>query len=164
MLHLIPRRLHRSAYRIAHGLRLVWWRLRRPRIHGCRVLAFDAEGRVLLVRHSYGSTRWMAPGGGMKAGEDPLLAAARELGEEVGCALAGAWLLAVVEEPLSGATNVVHIVAGTLVGAPQPDGREIVAAGCFAAEALPADLPQTLRRDLPAWLERARTMAKDPPL
>ncbi|RZK02261.1 MAG: NUDIX domain-containing protein [Novosphingobium sp.] len=153
MLHLIPRPLHRTAYRLAHALRVVWWRLRRPRIHGCRVLAFDAAGRVLLVRHSYGSGNWMAPGGGLRRGEDPLLAAERELGEEVGCMLEGPWLLAVVEEPLSGATNVVHLVAGRLAGTPRPDGREIVEVACFAADALPAPMPELLRRDLPGWLE-----------
>lgn len=157
MLHLIPRPLHRTAYRLAHALRVVWWRLRRPRIHGCRVLALDDEGRVLLVRHSYGSGDWMTPGGGLRRGEDPLLAAARELGEEVGCAIEQAWLLARVEEPLKGATNVVDIVTGTLAGTPRPDGREIVEAACFAPDALPPNLSDLMRCELPGWLRAATT-------
>ncbi|MCW1430319.1 NUDIX domain-containing protein [Novosphingobium sp. JCM 18896] len=161
MLHLIPRllpaSLHRTAYRLAHALRRLWWRLRRPRIYGCRVLALDDLGRVLLVRHSYGSTKWMAPGGGLRRGEDSLHAAVRELGEEVGCRLEGAWLLAVVEEPLSGATNVVHLVAGRLAGTPKPDGREIVEAACFAPDALPASMPELLRRELPGWLDKIQS-------
>ncbi|MBW8752770.1 MAG: NUDIX domain-containing protein [Sphingomonadales bacterium] len=157
MLHLIPRPLHRAAYRLAHALRKVWWRLARPRVAGCRVLAFDGEGRVLLVRHSYGTGNWMAPGGGLRRGEDPLRAGPRELREETGCGLAGVWPVALVEEPLKGATNVVHVVAGSAIGAPVPDGREVIEAAFFAPEALPARMSDLLRRDLPGWLTLART-------
>jgi ADP-ribose pyrophosphatase YjhB (NUDIX family) len=161
MLHLIPldwlpRPVHRLAYRLAHAARRVWWRLRRPRVSGCRVLAFDGEGRVLLVRHSYGTGNWMAPGGGMRRGEDPLLAAGRELVEETGCRLEEARVLALVEEPLKGATNVVTIVAGRAVGTPVPDGREVIAAAFFAGDALPEPMSGLLRRDLPDWLRAAK--------
>ena len=99
MIRLVPAPLHRAALRKAHALRKVWWRLRQPLLLGCRVLAFDSEGRVLLIRHSYGSGRWMLPGGGIARGEDPLAAATRELAEETGCALDAPRLFAVVDEP-----------------------------------------------------------------
>jgi 8-oxo-dGTP pyrophosphatase MutT (NUDIX family) len=99
VLHLIPPPLHRAALRLAHALRKVWWRVGKPRLNGCRVLARDADGRVLLVRHCYGSGRWMLPGGGMKRGEDPLLAAERELLEEVGCRLNDPVVVMVRAEP-----------------------------------------------------------------
>ena len=79
MLYLIPAPAHRVVLRLAHRVRRRWWYVRRPRLSGCRVLAFDREGRVLLVRHSYGTGAWMPPGGGLQAGEDPLNAAQREL-------------------------------------------------------------------------------------
>lgn len=113
------------------------WKLRRPRVDGVRVLARDPAGRVLLVRHSYGTAKWMAPGGGLRRGEDPLVAAARELREETGCRLIGARLAAVVEENLHGARNRVHVVTGSAAGAPVPDGREIIAARFFAVDRLP---------------------------
>jgi 8-oxo-dGTP pyrophosphatase MutT (NUDIX family) len=167
MLHLIarllPPPLHRLGYRLAHWARKRWWRLSRARFAGCRVLAFDAEGRVLLVRHSYGSGGWMPPGGGLRRGEDPLAAAARELREETGCRLSGAWRLAVAEEAVHGGTNVVHIVAGSAAGTPAPDRREIVAAGFFAPDALPAPMPGRLRRSLPGWLTAARAGRPAPP-
>lgn len=156
MLHLIPKPVHRLAYRLAHALRRVWWAVRRPRISGCRVLAFDGGGRVLLIRHSYGSGNWMAPGGGLKRGENPLLAGPRELDEETGCKLDGVWQVALVEEPLKGATNVVHVLAGDAIGSPVPDGREVIEAAFFAPDALPSPMSDLLRRDLPAWLRAAK--------
>jgi hypothetical protein len=51
VLHLIERALallppapHRAALRQAHRLRKLWWRWRKPRIEGVRVLALDAAG------------------------------------------------------------------------------------------------------------------------
>lgn len=153
---LVPAPLHRAAYRLAHALRVVWWRTFRPRITGCRVLALDGEGRVLLVRHSYGSGNWMAPGGSVNRGEDPLLAGLRELREETGSELRGAWQVARVEEPLHGATNVVHVIAGTIAGTPKPDAREVIEAVFFAPERLPEPMSAPLRRDLPGWLRAVK--------
>jgi 8-oxo-dGTP pyrophosphatase MutT (NUDIX family) len=157
MLRLIlPRPLHRGLYRVADRLRRAWWRLRRPRVHGCRVLALDDAGRVLLVRHSYGSSTWAPPGGGLKRGEDPLRAAARELAEEAGCRLDAAWEVALIEESFSGATNVVHVIAGALAGTPEADGRELVDVALFASDALPQPMSDRMRKNLPEWLTAAR--------
>lgn len=163
MLRLIPSPLHRGGLIIAHRLRLVWWRLRRPTINGCRVLTFDRAGRVLLVRHSYGSRRWMLPGGGFAKGEDARAAARRELREEVGCDLADPALFGVVEEPLSGATNRVHLVCGMVRGQPRADGREIVEAAFFAPEALPQDLAAALAAGLSGWIKAAEAALRRPP-
>lgn len=152
MLLLIPPGLHRLALRGADSLRRGWWRLRRPLLLGCRVMAFDGDGRLLLVRHSYGSGRWMLPGGGIARGEDPLGAALRELAEEAGCTLLEARQFHMVEEPLSGATNRVHLVTGRIEEVPRADGREIVALDLFALDALPPDLSPALAAGLGEWL------------
>jgi len=156
MLRLIPRPLHRLLLVQAHRARLVWWRIRKPLLLGCRVLAFDGEGRILLVRHSYGSGRWMLPGGGIGRGEAPLLAALRELAEETACALEDPRELAVIEEPLAGTINRVHVVTGRARGVPLGDGREIVAAEFFAPEALPPNLAEQLQRNLADWIRTAK--------
>ena len=88
MRNLMPSLLHRLALRTAHTLRLAWWRATQRTVRGTNVIAADAHGRVLLVRHSYhASQTWMLPGGGLGTGESALDAASRELAEETGCTL-----------------------------------------------------------------------------
>ncbi|MCJ2183105.1 NUDIX domain-containing protein [Novosphingobium sp. 1949] len=149
----LPAPLHRGLFRVAHAARKALWKWRKPRVEGVRVLACDAQGRIILVRHSYGSDAWMPSGGGLSRGEDPLVAAARELREETGCRLCGARLVAVTAEDLHGASNVVYIVAGTTRDTPVPDGREIVAAKAFALDVLPTPMPKGLAAKIALWLD-----------
>lgn len=153
MLHLIPPRLHRIGLRLAHAVRKHWWRLAKVQLNGCRVLAFDEAGRLLLIRHSYGSGNWMLPGGGIARGEEPLAAAQRELAEETGCSLQDAFAHSVVEEPLYGTTNRVHMIAGRAVGQPRPDGREIIELGFFARDGLPSHLSPAVVSQIDGWFE-----------
>lgn len=53
-----------------------------------RVLLVAPDGQVLLVVNALGDRRWTLPGGGMKRGETPELAARRELAEELRIELA----------------------------------------------------------------------------
>lgn len=155
MLRLIPRPLACVLYRLAHGLRVIWWRMARPRLEGCRVIALNREGRVLLIRHTYGTRRWMPPGGGLGPGEDALDAAGRELAEETGLALLDAVLIDEVDESLHGARNRVRIVAGRVTGKPRVDGREVAKAAFFHPSRLPDDTPRQFRKALPGWITAA---------
>jgi 8-oxo-dGTP pyrophosphatase MutT (NUDIX family) len=156
MLHLIPAPLHRIAYRLAHGLRVGWWRLAKPRVTGCRILAIDPQQRVLLVRHSYGPRDWMLPSGGVAAPESPIAAAIRELCEETGCDLRDARQIAVLEESLHGTVNVVHLIAGETTDTPRVDRREITDAEFFAPDDLPRGVSSALRDQLAGWLKAAK--------
>lgn len=70
----------------AHRL---WWRVRKPKTFGVKVLLRDDAGHFLVVRHSYSDpTRWGLPGGGYRPGrETPAEAGAREVAEELGLTL-----------------------------------------------------------------------------
>jgi 8-oxo-dGTP pyrophosphatase MutT (NUDIX family) len=70
--------------------RAAWWGLQLratvwPRRRGNGVkCALTHEGRVLLVRHTYGHRgMWYLPGGAVRRSESPLAAAAREMREEL---------------------------------------------------------------------------------
>jgi ADP-ribose pyrophosphatase YjhB (NUDIX family) len=77
------------ALRVADRLRRLVWRAFGPRTIGIRGIVVDSDGRVLLVRHSYGQPTWHLPGGGVKRRESLLQALARELREEVRVTITG---------------------------------------------------------------------------
>lgn len=101
-----PAPLHRATLRVAYGLRHRWRLLARQRIDGVSVIAHGSCGGILLVRHSYGPAVWALPGGGMSPNEHPLAAAAREIREELGCALENPRLVARLDEEVSGSHHV----------------------------------------------------------
>lgn len=70
-----------------------WWRMRRSVTLGVRGVACDAEGRLLLVRHTY-APGWHFPGGGVEHGETAVEAVVREMAEESGVEAIGAPRLA----------------------------------------------------------------------
>jgi 8-oxo-dGTP pyrophosphatase MutT (NUDIX family) len=106
------------------------------------VLLHDAEGRVLLVRHTYGDRRaWELPGGWVKRDEEPVEAARRETLEELGADVVD-W------EPVGVVGGLWHFKREQLSffrgawpgGAPRVDPVEIAEVGWFALDALPARL------------------------
>ena len=73
-----------TAYRLGFPLVRIWWRLRRQRQEGALV-AVHVGPALLLVRSSY-RIAWNFPGGTIRRGETPEMAARRELAEEIGLA------------------------------------------------------------------------------
>jgi 8-oxo-dGTP pyrophosphatase MutT (NUDIX family) len=77
---------------------------------GAACAIFDAEGRVLLVHHTYGRSNWELPGGGSEPGEAPDETAKRELLEETGLRADVERLTGVYVERDDGAGSMLHFV------------------------------------------------------
>ena len=138
MLHLIPAPLHRLGLRAAYAVRRRFRRFAKPHLAGVSVLIEDGEGRIMLVRHTYGPEGWAMPGGGLKRGEDPAEAARREMREELGCELETLESLRVIEEVLGGCPHTAHVFRARSRGEPQVDKRELAELRWFARDELRA--------------------------
>jgi 8-oxo-dGTP pyrophosphatase MutT (NUDIX family) len=115
---------------------------------------FDADGRVLLVRHTYGRLNWELPGGGAEPGESPDETATREVREETGLDVdidrfTGAYY-EVGPRPGHAHGPIMHFVFvahPTDSGAtPTPTPPEIDDVGWWALDALPAPMSDFTER------------------
>ncbi|HEX3244891.1 MAG TPA: NUDIX hydrolase [Chloroflexota bacterium] len=79
---------------------------------GAAAVIFDAQGRVLLVKHTYGMLNWELPGGFAEADESPVDTATREVREETGLTVTASRLTGVYYEPASPGIGgeMVHFV------------------------------------------------------
>lgn len=136
------------AYTIANGLRLLWWRVRRPHVYGVKTVVLSDQRAVLLIRHSYAKQeQWMLPGGGIGRDESPEAAAVREVHEEAGIAISTPQFHAEFLDRAKGAHNHIRIyVARGASGTPVVDGREIIEARWWPLDALPANVASASRK------------------
>lgn len=104
-------------------------------------MVWNEDGEILLVRNWGGKQQWGLPGGGVERGEEPAVAAMRELHEEIGIALPIhsftyiATIFYQYEAPIYAVTIEKSMVP------PVPHNPwEIIATQWFRLEDLPADL------------------------
>lgn len=129
----------------------------RPMTLGVRVLVVDAEGRVLLIRHSY-LPGWYLPGGGVDAGETLADAAIRELREETGFEAEVVRLIGMYHNVRTSRRDHVALYRvdafrGDVTRfTPNVEIREI---GFFAPDQLPEDATEATRRRIAEVLSGA---------
>jgi ADP-ribose pyrophosphatase YjhB (NUDIX family) len=136
------------AYRLRRRLlALLGWRTR-----GVKLIVSNAEGCVLLVRHSYGrSDLYMLPGGGIARGEVPADAALRELREETGCVARAIAPFATYESRTEGRRDTVYLFTARTDDRPVADGRELAEARFVDPAALPDNTSPATSRRIAEW-------------
>ncbi|QQP90735.1 NUDIX domain-containing protein [Skermanella sp. TT6] len=135
--------------RTAHLARVGWLTVARPLTMGVRAIIRDADGAVLMIRHSY-VDGWHLPGGGVDRNETVRQAMAREVREEVGVEVVGtARMLGLYARFRHRSSDHVSVfVVDEWRGTPEVDGLEIVECRFFALDALPRDTTPATRRRL----------------
>ena len=147
---MVLKRLIRPSFAAYESVAKVVRRARWPLTIGVRVIVRDAQGRVLLVRHTY-TPGWHFPGGGVNKRETAIDAAVREVREETQIELTDAPLLQGIFLNLA-QIKCDHILLFEARGSwrrvdEKPPNMEIAEANFFALGELPADASGgTLRR------------------
>jgi ADP-ribose pyrophosphatase YjhB (NUDIX family) len=116
---------------------------------GVRAIVRDAQGHVLLVRHTY-VPGWYLPGGGVEAGESASDSLARELMEEANIRILEApRLIGLYFNPRGGSDHVaLYEVTGFEQTATKQPDREIAEARFFPPDALPKNTTPATRARL----------------
>ena len=124
--------------------------LKRLRIktRGVKVMLFNGQGELLLIRNSYGRSHlYVLPGGGIRPLETPAAAAAREVKEEVGIRAERLEPRSTYYSDAEGKRDTIHLFVAFTSQTPVPDGVEVEEARFFALNELPdAVSAATLRR------------------
>jgi 8-oxo-dGTP pyrophosphatase MutT (NUDIX family) len=124
-------------------------RFMRGKTLGVRVAAFNADGAVMLVKHTY-APGWILPGGGVEKGEMLVDAALREIREEAGLIADGPLALHGIfsnENIFPGDFVCTYVLRQCRREAWAPN-FEIADAQFFASDKLPDDLTSGTRRRL----------------
>lgn len=144
----VVNRAIRPVLRLAYRVQKRLWTLLRPRTRGVKVMLFNRNGELLLIRNSYGrSDLFVLPGGGIRPFEPPERAARREVREELGCGADGLTLLSTYVSDAEGKRDTIYLFRGQASGEPRPDGLEVVECSFHPLDAPPpATSPATRRR------------------
>ena len=138
----------RAIIQLLHQCRQLALRVLRLKTRGVKVMAFNPEGELLLIRNTYGRSHlFMLPGGGIHRGESPAEAAARELKEETEIEAERLEARATYVSRSEGKRDTIHLFTARAGQAPRPCGIEVQEARFFPLDALPENISKaTLRR------------------
>lgn len=139
-------------YRYGFPIIRIYWRLTGAKRYGVKVMAFNDEGALLLVRHAYGnSAAWMLPGGAIDRDETAEQAAPRELMEETALVAENLTLFGKYMTQAEGKTDHVALFTAKVSGAPQIDGKELLEARYISLDDLPSETSPATRRRIADW-------------
>lgn len=102
---------------------------------GVAALIFDAQGRVLLFKHTYRKFQWGIPAGGLEFREDPAEAIVREFFEETGMQIKVEKLLTVVNAQEARYVTIIYLCK--IIGGEFKPSFEVSEIKYFAVNDLP---------------------------
>ncbi len=149
-----------SAARSAAAAARHWWMSTfGPRTLGVRGVVTDDEGRVLLVRHTYGLPSWYLPGGGVRRRERLVDALLREMREEAGIEVVagaeGLRVFGVYSDLDRGRSDHVTVFVADEWRQRASAHREIDRCQFFHPDALPEETSPATRRRIDEFVGRA---------
>jgi 8-oxo-dGTP diphosphatase len=114
---------------------------------GVAAVIADGQGRVLLVRHTYGRLNWELPGGASEPGESVIETAVRELREEAGVEATAERLTGIYYDGEHDAHHLVFRCRLADGARPVPSSPEISECEYWPTDALPRPISDfTIRR------------------
>jgi len=142
------KRLKSYIYKIGYPLMRVYWYIIRPETAGVRCVIVR-DGKVLLVRHTYGSLFLTVVGGGIKKNETPKEAVIREVCEEVGLELTGINLVGIVQHDKEYKRDTIHVfLAKAMSTELRIDNSEIAEADWYSLDEIPSTISPLCRQFL----------------
>ena len=138
----------KRAIRLLYPLKRATLRLLRWKTRGVKVMLFNPQGELLLIRNSYGRSQlFVLPGGGIRPFETPAAAAVREVREEVAIAAERVTPRSTHYSDKEGKRDTVYLFTAFAAASPHADGVEVEEARFFPLDALPDTVSDaTLRR------------------
>ncbi|SFE48807.1 ADP-ribose pyrophosphatase YjhB, NUDIX family [Paenibacillus catalpae] len=110
------------------------------KLMGAAAIITNAEGKILLVKHSYGKNNWDLPGGKSEINESVQQTAAREVLEETGLQVEIGTLTGIYYDPAYDMHHFVFIAACDGDQQPIPNSPEILE----CRYCTPDDLPRPI--------------------
>ena len=106
-------------------LKRIYWFIRRPRTQGVKCI-IEKDGEILMIRRTFGTDKWVFPGGGIKSGESPEDAIRREIEEDLGVAPRFVRKLGEFTQRVHYRNETIHCFSSTFVDINvQPDTGKI---------------------------------------
>jgi 8-oxo-dGTP pyrophosphatase MutT (NUDIX family) len=141
--------MKRLALKLLHPIRRLYWKIAKPKTFGVKVAIYSPnEQEVILVRHRYGSSALMLPGGALEKGETIEQAAEREILEELNIKISNLRHLHTYVSEGEGKRDTVYLFSATSEQIPNPNPSEIDTATFVSVNELPRTVSPATRRRL----------------
>ena len=75
-------------FEVVFRLKKIYWFLARPKRQGVKCI-LEHDGKILMVRRRFGTSKYVFPGGAIKKNETPEMAVRREIKEDLDVTLGG---------------------------------------------------------------------------